>query len=98
MSDLLTRGNTKLGEGIHAWSLPAVETCPGRSALCGGKDGVCYAMRGRFRTHRMRARLAANLAASRADDFAGRMIAEVQRRGVHTLRVHVSGDFYSGGY
>jgi hypothetical protein len=29
--NLLTRGNGKLGEGIHVWSLPAVETCPGRT-------------------------------------------------------------------
>jgi len=38
--NLLTRGNGKLGEGIRAWSLPAVETCPGRSDLCAR---VCYA-------------------------------------------------------
>ena len=32
--NLLTRGNGKLGEGIYAWSLPAIDTCPGHSGLC----------------------------------------------------------------
>ena len=93
--DLLTRGNGKLGEGIHAWSLPAVETCPGRSDLC---SRVCYARSGRFHTRTMQARLAENLAVTRADDFVPRIIAEITRRGVHTLRIHVSGDFYDAGY
>ena len=48
------------GEGIHAWSFPAVETCPGRSELC---TRVCYARSGRFRTRTMQSRLAENLAA-----------------------------------
>jgi hypothetical protein len=55
--NLLTRGNGKLGEGIHTWSLPAVETCPGRSDLC---SRVCYARSGRFRTRTMQARLASS--------------------------------------
>lgn len=93
--NLLTRGNGKLGEGVHAWSIPAVETCPGRSGLC---SRVCYARSGRFRTRTMQSRLAENLAAARADDFAARVVAEVRRRGVHVLRIHVSGDFYDAEY
>ena len=58
---LLTRGNGKLGEAIHAFSLPAVSTCPGRSALC---ERHCYARHGRFRTDMVRDRLQANLAAA----------------------------------
>lgn len=93
--NLLTRGNGKLGEGIHAWSLPAVETCPGRSDLC---SRVCYARSGRFRTRTMQSRLAGNLAAARADDFAARITSEVHRRGVQILRIHVSGDFFDADY
>jgi hypothetical protein len=93
--NLLTRGNGKLGEGIHAWSLPAVETCPGRSDLC---TRVCYARSGRFRTRTMQSRLAENLIDAQADDFAARITAEIHRRGVHTLRIHVSGDFYDAEY
>lgn len=93
--NLLTRGNGKLGEGIHAWSLPAIETCPGRSDLC---SRVCYARSGRFRTRAMQSWLSANLAASQADDFVTRIVAEIHRRGIHTLRIHVSGDFYDAQY
>ncbi len=93
--NLLTRGNGKLGEGIHAWSLPPVETCPGRSALC---ERVCYARSGRFRTRSMIERLNNNLTAAMQDDFADRVAAEIRRRGVRTLRVHVSGDFFNENY
>ena len=93
--NLLTRGNGKLGESIHAWSIPAVTTCPGRSSLC---EVACYATGGRFRTHAIQVRLAENLDAALADDFVPRVVAEVRRRGVHVLRVHVSGDFFSAEY
>lgn len=93
--NLLTRGNGKLGEGIHAWTIPAVETCPGRSTLC---ERVCYARAGRFRTHLLQDRLAENLDIALADDFIHRIVTEVRRRGVHTLRIHVSGDFFSAAY
>jgi len=95
LPNLLTRGNGKLGEGIHAWSLPAVETCPGRSRLC---QSVCYALAGRYRTRMVQDRLQENLDAALADDFVPRVVAEIRRRGVHTLRVHVSGDFFSADY
>jgi hypothetical protein len=93
--NLLTRGNGKLGEGVHAWSLPAVETCPGRTDIC---SRVCYARSGRFRIRAMQARLTENQAIAQADDFVARITAEVHRRGVHTLRIHVSGDFYDAAY
>jgi hypothetical protein len=95
VTNLLTRGNGKLGEGIHSWSLPAVETCPGRSTLC---ESVCYARSGRFRTQRMQDRLQANLDATLQADFEKRMVREITRRGVHILRIHVAGDFYDPAY
>jgi hypothetical protein len=93
--NLLTRGNGKLGEGIHAWSLPAVKTCPGRSALC---ECVCYAREGRFHTHMILDHLAENLDAALADNFVARVPDEIRRRGIHTVRVHVSGNFFSPEY
>ena len=63
IQNLLSRGNGKLGEGIHAWSLPAIDSCPGRSDLC---SRVCYARSGRFKTRTMQSRLAENLAAAQA--------------------------------
>jgi hypothetical protein len=46
----------------------------------------------------MQARLAENQAVARADDFVARITAEVHRRGVQTLRIHVSGDFFDATY
>jgi hypothetical protein len=93
--NLLTRGNTKLGESIHAWSIPAVDTCPGRTRLC---ESVCYATAGRFRTYRVQELLQENLDASLQKDFESRLVKEIIRRGVSVLRVHVSGDFYDPSY
>jgi hypothetical protein len=95
LRNLLAVGNGKLGGNIHAWSIPAVDTCPGRSSLC---ESVCYAKGGRFRIGYVRARLQDNLELSLRDDFAERMIAEVKRRWVQVCRVHVAGDFFSPDY
>jgi hypothetical protein len=46
----------------------------------------------------MQARLSENLALSQADDFVAMITAEIHRRGVHILRIHVSGDFYDHTY
>jgi hypothetical protein len=95
VGNLLGRGNGKLGEMIHTWSLPAVATCPGRSTVC---ERHCYARAGRFRTDVVRDRLQANLAASAAADFVANMVREVRCRGARVVRVHVSGDFHSAAY
>jgi hypothetical protein len=88
--NLLGRGNGKLGENIHHWSLPAVDACPGRSPLC---QRHCYARTGRFRTRRLQDLLRRNLALSRQPDFAARMAREVNRRWCRVVRVHVAGDY-----
>jgi hypothetical protein len=93
--NLLALGNSKLGENIHHWSIPAVVTCPGRSSVC---ERVCYARANRFRTGPVRRRLAENLEAAGRPDFATRMIREVRRRWVQVCRVHVAGDFFSAAY
>jgi hypothetical protein len=92
--DLLQQGNTKLGENIHHFSIPAWETCPGRSAAC----RVCYATRGRYRTHTVKDVLRRNYEASLEADFARRLIREVHRRWCKVVRIHVAGDFYSAEY
>src|SRR5205823_3870653 len=92
---LLVPGNSKLGEAIYHFDLPAVSTCPGRSAVC---EKVCYAKGGRFLLSPVQRRLAWCLAQSRRRDFAANTSAEIAVRGVQVLRLHVSGDFYGAGY
>jgi hypothetical protein len=92
---LLTLGNGKVGQSIHLWSLPPVETCPGRSETC---TRWCYARHGRYLLDAVRARLRWNLEQAERPDFAKRMTAEVRRKGCLVVRVHGSGDFLSAGY
>jgi hypothetical protein len=92
---LLSLGNDKLGDTIHSWSIPAVQTCPGRSCVC---ERVCYATHGRFSTAKSKEAMRWRLQQSKRMDFADRMIDEVYTRGVLVCRIHVAGDFYSPGY
>jgi len=92
---LLQQGNSKLGRAIHVWSIPAVDTCPGSTAIC---RELCYAMRHRFRFDSVKHRLAWNLQQSRRNDFVERMLAEIRSSGVLVLRLHVAGDFYDAEY
>lgn len=92
---LLAVRNGKLGSSIFHFDLPAVATCPGRSAVC---ERVCYATHGRFATRRVRARLAWCRRQSLRDDFARRVSGEVRAKGCIVVRIHVSGDFYDAVY
>lgn len=92
---LLTAGNEKLSAGVWHFDLPAVSTCPGRSAMCTSR---CYARRGRFAFPQVKERFAWNYAQSKRDDFADRMVRELYRKGVILMRFHVSGDIFSPGY
>ena len=88
--------NTKLGKGIAGFSLPAVSTCPGRTKLC---EGICYATSGFFRFRNVRTSLQRSLDASRDDGFATVISDEIgRRRSIKAVRIHPSGDFYSGPY
>jgi hypothetical protein len=95
LRNLLVRGNRKLGESIHGWSIPAVDTCPGRSARC---ERHCYARAGHFGLANVQARLHQNLDATLDRGFEYRVAREIRRRRVHTLRVHVAGDFFGEPY
>jgi hypothetical protein len=88
-------GNQKLGESIHTWALPAVTTCPGRTALC---SSVCYATKSRFLLPAVQERLAWCYEQSQRDDFVDRMVAEIRRKGCVVIRVHTGGDFYDASY
>ena len=91
---LLTRGNSKIGEGAHIWSLPAVTTCPGMSEAC----RHCYAQVGRYRFPAVIERLDWNLTEAKKPGFSDRMIREVKRKGCLAVRVHASGDAFSPSY
>jgi hypothetical protein len=92
---LLAVGNRKLGQSIFHFDLPAVVTCPGRSAVC---ERVCYARQSRFLLPVVQERLRWCYAQSRRADFVDRLVAEIRRKGALVVRPHVSGDFYDAAY
>jgi hypothetical protein len=92
---LLTQGNLKLGQAISHFDLPAGSTCPGQSELCAK---ACYAKSGHYRFTSVQERLKWNYQESQRANFAKLMIAEIKRKGVLVIRLHVSGDIYSAEY
>jgi hypothetical protein len=96
MSQLLQRGNTKLGPLIHNFSLPTHVTCPGQSATCAA---VCYADDGFYNFAGVAEGLRKRYNATHKDSFVPRVVAELRRRkSIKIVRIHVSGDFYSAAY
>lgn len=88
-------GVTKLGPSVWTYSLPAIATCPGRTAACAL---ACYATRGRYRMQSIRDSLERRQQWRRDADFVGRVIRDIALLGVSAIRVHVSGDFDSPEY
>ncbi len=92
--DLLRKGNSKLGRELFTFSIPAGDTCPGKSAAC----SACYALSGHFTRPSVRKFLLRNHAASLRADFSERMIEEILTKNCKVVRIHVAGDFYSKEY
>lgn len=93
----IPRGNSKLGELIHSWSIPAGKefTCVGASALC---ERVCYAKRGHYRWGTTSAAHRRNLQASRQADFVAWAVDTLRSKYTRVLRIHAAGDFYDHEY
>lgn len=92
---LLTRGNGKTGESIHLWSLPPVESCPGRSSVC---SEHCFGLKHRYQFPQVKEKLAYNMLAAQDVSFADRMVTEINFKGCMVVRVHCVGDFVSRVY
>jgi hypothetical protein len=95
---MFSEGNTKLGKGIWAFSLPRVVTCPGMSKWC---SQHCYMKKIEAVYENTRIAYWRNYEASKRADFVDKVIAELTRRGqngVRAVRIHVDGNFYSTPY
>jgi hypothetical protein len=91
---LLVNGNTKLGNGIWHFSLPAEITCK-PTQWC--KEN-CYAKKGTYVFQTVQNALRYRLVTTYDDDFVQRIAGEIHALRVKRLRVHASGDFYSNDY
>lgn len=100
-----TKGNLKLINKEDAmfiiWNIPAVITCPYRTALC---EASCYALKAERLYPSVKASRLANYEASKADDFAVKMVYTILKETEKTpnknivFRIHESGDFYNKEY
>lgn len=104
----LSHGNKKLKENARVaflvWNIPAVTTCPYRTAHC---EALCYALKAENQyTKSCRPARQRNFELSRAADFVTSMIftiyAELDRPANKdkkiVFRIHESGDFYNKQY
>ncbi len=93
---MLSRGNTKLGAEIWAFSIPAsADVCVGATEAC---SSVCYAQRGRIVMPACRSAHEKNLEATLTDTFPDDIVALVRIHQIKLFRVHVAGDYYSPEY
>jgi hypothetical protein len=91
---MLKHGNSKLGD-VWTFSLPAEESCPGESEVCGE---VCYAKSGFYRMPSVKISESRAMAVSKTPGFTKMVSDFIKRFGIKLVRIHASGDFYSPGY
>src|SRR5258708_3809979 len=92
---MIVRGNSKLGKTIWSFSIPASETCPGKTSLC---DSNCYAQAGYYRFNNMKKGLKEKYEATLKSDFVEKISTSIKQKKVKYFRIHVAGDFYSAEY
>ena len=90
----VSKWNTKMGV-LPSFSLPVLETCPGKTEFC---SRLCYGLSGRFARQRMREIYQNNLQASKQAAFVDRMVSEILKTEARVFRLHVVGDFYNAKY
>jgi hypothetical protein len=86
---------TKLGRLIHTFSIPALETCPGKSPLC---SSLCYAGTGFFVMKSVADKHWDNYWRTRTAEFVDDVVTQVKEDCVRHVRIHVAGDFYDLAY
>ena len=94
---MLRQGNTKLGSSIHQWSIPSGDRkiCIGASNLC---LRVCYATRGHYRQHTVKAAMHRNYDLTKQSGFSTMLITWLMGQRTKIVRIHASGDFYNITY
>lgn len=92
---LLRPGNTKLGNKILVWGIPAVASCPGRTELC---ESLCYATKNFYTFKESIHSRHVNFALANRPDFADLITDDLKAKARQIVRVHDSGDMFSEDY
>ncbi len=93
---LLSRGNNKLDKSVFGWSLPPIKSC----LNCSECKDTCYARLPYNRWPVVRKAWDKNFDLAKSGEFESLLITEIKqaRKNVKTVRIHVSGDFFSQDY
>lgn len=89
------QGNSKLGRKIWTFSIPAGDTCPGKTEVCSKE---CYAAEGFFLMPNVARSLERNWDETRDPDFVYQSVHHLRRVKAKVCRVHVAGDLYDAEY
>jgi hypothetical protein len=94
---MLATKNTKLGNGVVSWNLPAKSTCPGASEAC---KAVCYATKGFHVFKIVKRSQERNKKLWRSKEWVDTMVQHITKRykSIKAVRIHSSGDFYTKTY
>jgi len=91
----LTRGNKKLDKSILGWSLPPIKSC----LNCGDCHKSCYAMKAYRLYPACKNAWDRNFDIAKSGEFKPLIINQLSvAKKVSTVRIHVSGDFFSQEY
>lgn len=82
------------GLRVYNFGIPAQDTC----LWAGECKKYCYASKGAYIWSNVKPAFERRLDATKQDNFAQVMIAEIVRRKANVIRIHDSGDFYSREY
>ena len=95
MKNIFIKGNSKMGDEVYIFNLPALKTCR-PSPWCRAN---CYALKGNFRKYpHVRQAAEWRYKISKSPDFVDSAAEEIRRRNIKLVRLHSSGDFYSEEY
>ena len=70
--------------------MPAISTCPGRSALC---EDLCYGQKGLYFMPNVVEALALRMELRRETRFVEAIVAQIKAERIRTVRIHAVGDF-----
>lgn len=91
---LVSKGNGKMGRML-IFSIPAGDSCPGKSELC---FEHCYARKNHFTRPAVIGAYVENWKAAEKDDFVDLMVEHIKQQDEKLMRLHAAGDFYSAEY
>jgi hypothetical protein len=96
----LKKTSKELGVRVFNFGIPAYKSASGKLTCPMAKDCVkfCYAKKGAYIWSNVKPAFEKRYELTKTDDFVDAMNAEIKRKKPDYVRVHDSGDYYSGAY